>query len=148
MSETLFSKIIARQIPAHIIYEDTHVISFLDINPLSYGHILVIPKEAKAQMHELSEESAAALGRVLPKMARALLKVTGADGYNLLQNNGASAHQSVFHVHVHLIPQFSSTGKGLGLNWMPSQLTEGERLREKYATALTEELGRNLGARS
>ena len=108
MSEpTIFQRIIEREIPCHRVYEDDHVLSFLDIMPLSRGHTLVIPKECKAFLHELSDESAAAIGRALPRVARAVLAATGAEHYNILQNNGASAHQAVFHVHFHIIPRYS-----------------------------------------
>ena len=89
MSETIFSKILRGEIPCHEVYQDEHVLAFLDINPLSLGHTLVIPKEAKAELHELSDESAAAIGRVLPRLCRAVLEATGARAYNVLQNNGA-----------------------------------------------------------
>ena len=111
---TIFSKIIAGDIPCHRVYEDAHVIAFLDISPVSRGHLLVVPKEVKAQLHELSDESAAAIGRVLPRLARAVLAATGATAYNILQNNGALAHQAVMHVHFHIIPRIGSAGLGVG----------------------------------
>ncbi|MFT5441920.1 MAG: histidine triad (HIT) family protein [Myxococcota bacterium] len=111
---TIFDKIISGDIPSYKVYEDEHVYSFLDINPISFGHTLVIPKEAKAKLHELTDESAAAIGRVLPRLCRAVMAASGADDYNILQNNGAAAHQSVFHVHFHIIPKFADTGLGLG----------------------------------
>src|SRR5690349_20503903 len=98
-SPTVFDKILDGQIPCHKVYEDEHVLAFLDVGPLSEGHTLVIPKERRAQLHELSDESAAALGRVLPRLARAILAATGATAYNVLQNNGTEAHQAVHHVH-------------------------------------------------
>ncbi|MEY3026748.1 MAG: hypothetical protein RLZZ238_1645 [Planctomycetota bacterium] len=113
---TIFSKIIAGEIPCHRVYEDEHVLAFLDIGPLSDGHLLVIPKEAKAQIDELSDESAAAIGRVLPRLARAVMAATGATAYNILQNNGAAAHQAVMHVHFHIIPKLGSAGLGVGWN--------------------------------
>ena len=113
---TIFSKIIAGEIPCHRVYEDDHVLAFLDIGPLSDGHLLVIPKEAKAQVDELSDESAAAIGRVLPRLARAVMSATGCTSYNILQNNGASAHQAVMHVHFHIIPKLGSAGLGVGWN--------------------------------
>jgi histidine triad (HIT) family protein len=115
MAETIFSKIIRGEIPCHKVYEDSHVLAFLDINPLSVGHTLVIPKEAKATLGELSDESAAAIGRVLPRICRAVMGVTGAKDYNVLQNNGTAAHQVVMHVHFHVIPKVD--GKGLGIGW-------------------------------
>ena len=98
---TIFDAILAGDIPCHRVYEDDHVLAFLDIAPLSRGHVLVIPKERARFMHELSEASAAALGAVLPKLCRAVMAATGCEHYNLLQNNGAPAHQAVLHVHVH-----------------------------------------------
>jgi histidine triad (HIT) family protein len=117
---TIFSKIIRGEIPCHKVYEDAHVLAFLDIFPLSHGHTLVIPKQAVAHLHELSGESAAALGRALPRVARAVLAATGASAYNVLQNNGAEAHQAVFHVHFHIIPKVA--GKGLGIEWKAGSL--------------------------
>jgi histidine triad (HIT) family protein len=120
MTQTIFDKILDGEIPCHKVYEDAHVLAFLDIFPLSEGHVLVIPKERKAFLHELSDEQAAALGRVLPRIARAVMKATGATAYNVLQNNGAAAHQAVFHVHFHVIPKHGD--KGLGVGWKPSPL--------------------------
>jgi histidine triad (HIT) family protein len=105
MAETIFTKIISGEIPCHKVYEDDLVLAFLDIGPLSEGHTLIIPKEPAVTLDELSDESAAAIGRVLPRLSRALVKVTGCDQYNLLQNNGSRAHQVVQHVHFHIIPK-------------------------------------------
>ena len=116
MADTIFSKIIRGEIPCHKVYEDAQVLAFLDINPLSPGHTLVIPKEAKATLAELSDEAAAAIGRVLPRLCRAVMKTTGAKDYNVLQNNGAAAHQVVMHVHFHIIPK-TGDGAGLGIGW-------------------------------
>src|SRR5215470_1032858 len=102
---TVFDRILSGEIPSYRVYEDDHVLAFLDVGPLSYGHTLLIPKERKAHMHELSDDSAAALGRVLPRLCRAVLAASGATAYNVLQNNGAAAHQAVLHVHFHIIPR-------------------------------------------
>lgn len=125
MAETIFSKIIAGEIPCHKVYEDDRVLAFLDINPLSKGHTLVIPKEAAATLDELSDESAAAIGRVLPRLCRAVLAATGASAFNVLQNNGAEAHQAVFHVHFHIIPK-EDDGTGLGIGWRTMKLDADE----------------------
>jgi histidine triad (HIT) family protein len=117
---TIFDKILDGSIPCHRVYEDTAVLAFLDIGPLAKGHLLVIPKERTAFLHELSDEASAAIGRVLPRLARAVMQVTGATGYNVLQNNGSDAHQAVFHVHFHIIPKLD--GAGLGIDWQPGQL--------------------------
>src|SRR5574339_114252 len=116
MPDTIFSRIIRGEIPCAKVYEDDAVFAFLDIGPLSKGHTLVIPKEPAATLDKLSDESAAAVGRVLPRLARAVMRATGATDYNILQNNGALAHQAVFHVHFHIIPKFPD-GSGLGIKW-------------------------------
>lgn len=115
MPETIFGKIIAGIIPCHKVYEDAQVLAILDIAPLSRGHTLVIPKEPAATLDELSDASAAALGKVLPRICRAVMAVTGVREYNVLENNGAGAHQAVPHVHFHIIPKSASAG--LGLHW-------------------------------
>jgi len=129
---TIFSRIIAGEIPCHRLHEDEHVLAFLDIAPLSPGHALVIPKEAKAHLHQLSDASAAALGRVLPRICRAILAETGATAYNVLQNNGASAHQAVMHVHFHVIPKYSD-GRGLGIVWNAGRDQDATRLATAIA---------------
>jgi histidine triad (HIT) family protein len=116
MTDTIFGKIIAGSIPCHKVYEDDQVLAFLDIAPLSRGHTLVIPKEPAATLDQLSDAAAAALGRVLPRICRAVIAVTGVTEYNVLENNGAGAHQAVPHVHFHIIPKADEQA-GLGLKW-------------------------------
>lgn len=137
MSEaTIFDKILDGEIPCHRVYEDDHVLAFLDVGPLSPGHTLIIPKERKAYLHQLSEESAGAIGRVLPRIAAAVLEVSGATAYNVLQNNGSEAHQAVFHVHFHIIPK--TREGGLGISWPAGSLDgdEGAELAERLRTAM------------
>ncbi len=136
MGETIFSKIIRGELPCHKVYEDELVLAFLDINPLSRGHLLVIPKEEVATVDALSDDSAAAVGRVLPRLSRAVMKATGASAYNILQNNGAAAHQAVFHVHFHIIPKYEDAG--LGLEWNPLRLESGEELASSIAELLSD----------
>jgi histidine triad (HIT) family protein len=137
MADTIFTKIIAGEIPCFRVYEDAHVLAFLDINPLSKGHTLVIPKEPAVTLDQLSDDSAAAIGRALPRISRAVLQATGALAFNVLQNNGASAHQAVMHVHFHIIPKYAD-GSGLGIGWPARTLSaeEGKAL----AAAITERL--------
>lgn len=139
MAETIFTKIISGEIPCHKVYEDDLVLAFLDIGPLSEGHTLVIPKEPAVTLDELSDESAAAIGRVLPRLARALVKATGCNQYNLLQNNGTRAHQVVQHVHFHLIPK-PDEPSGLGVGWPGGKLDpeQGAELARRIAAALGE----------
>lgn len=136
-ADSVFSRIIRGEIPCHKVYEDPHCIAILDINPLSDCHTLLIPKEPAATIDELSDDAAAALGRILPRLCRAIKKVTGCSAYNVLQNNGSEAGQSVFHVHFHIIPRFPErgwpikgkphpdNGPGLDLSgaWHPGMLT-------------------------
>ena len=134
--DNIFTKIIDGEIPCHKIYEDEHVLAFLDIGPLSEGHTLVIPKERKATLDELSDESAAAIGRVLPRLCRAVMQATGAKTYNVLQNNGSAAHQAVPHVHFHIIPKYSDAG--LQMSWAAGALeTDGaKRLADQMRASL------------
>ena len=135
MAQTIFTKILAGEIPCHRVYEDDKVLAFLDVNPISRGHTLIIPKEAAETLDQLSDESSAAIGRVLPRIARAVLAVTGAPAFNVLQNNTALAHQAVFHVHFHIIPKYDD-GTGLGIGWKSGKLEGGEELAKAIAGGL------------
>jgi histidine triad (HIT) family protein len=137
MAETIFSKIIRGEVPCHKVYEDDLVFALLDIHPIAPGHTLVIPKEPARTFDELSEASAAALGRALPKLCRAVKQATGVNAYNLLQNNGSEAHQAVFHVHIHIIPKPSSE-QGLAVGWpsAPLAATDAEQMRQAIVTAI------------
>jgi histidine triad (HIT) family protein len=134
--ETIFSKILRGEIPCYRVYEDPHVLAFLDIAPLAPGHTLVIPKEPARTLDELSDEAGAALGAALPRICRAVKEVTGVGAYNVLQNNGPEAHQAVFHVHFHIIPK-PDPERGLGLRWRPSQLesSDGAEVAQRLAAA-------------
>ena len=136
---TIFDKILDGEIPCRSVYEDDHVLAFLDVGPLSDGHTLVIPRERVAMLHELSDDAAAALGRVLPRLCRAVLAATGATAYNVLQNNGAAAHQAVFYVHFHIIPRFESSGLEIG--WKPVSLDEqrADEIAENIRRAIRRE---------
>lgn len=137
MGATIFGKIIRGEIPCHKVYEDDLVLAFLDLGPLAKGHTLVIPKEPAATLDALSDASAAAIGRVLPRLCRAVKAATGCDDYNVLQNNGAPAHQAVFHVHFHIIPK-PDAAQGLGVDWPARKLVpeEGAALAAKIRAAL------------
>jgi len=137
MAETVFTKILAGEIPCHRLYEDDEVLSFLDIGPLSRGHALVIPKEPAETLDALSDEAAAAVGRVLPRIARAVCAAVGVKDYNVLQNNGRAAHQFVDHVHFHIIPK-PADGGGLSMSWDVSELDheDGAALAKDVAARL------------
>eukprot|EP00760_Papus_ankaliazontas_P035705 PhM_4_TR7987/c0_g1_i1/m.13353 len=130
--DCIFCKIIAGAIPCHKLFEDDNTLVFLDISPLSEGHCLVIPKFHAAKVHELPASAMAALGPVLGKVAGAL----GCENYNILQNNGAVAHQVVMHVHFHIIPK-PNEAEGLQIGW-PTKSGEGlaefaEKIKAKLA---------------
>ncbi|MGH7131446.1 MAG: HIT family protein [Phycisphaerales bacterium] len=133
---TIFTKIIRGEIPCHKVYQDEHVIAFLDISPLSPGHTLVVPTEEVATLGELSDEAAAAVGRVLPRICRAVCAAVGASDYNVLQNNGRSAHQVVPHVHFHIIPVVG--GEQLGIGWKAGKLegATGAELAKRIAAGI------------
>jgi len=137
MPETVFDLILSGKIPCHKLYEDDQVLAFLDIAPLSFGHALVIPKERATTLDQLSDESSAALGRVLPRLCRAIKKLTGTSAFNVLENNGSLAHQAVNHVHFHIIPK-PDEKQGLGVGWPASKLdpTQGAELAAKIAREL------------
>ena len=135
MADTIFGKIIRGEIPCHRVYEDEFVLAFLDVNPISRGHTLVIPKEPAETLDALSDDSAAAIGRVLPRLSRAVLAATGATAFNVLQNNKPLAHQAVFHVHFHIIPKYDD-GTGLGIDWNSSKLDGGADLAKAITAKL------------
>ena len=133
---TVFAKILAGEIPCHRVYEDEQVLAFLDVAPLSPGHVLLIPKEARPTLGELSDEAGAAIGRVLPRLCRAVCAATGASSYNVLQNNGSDAHQAVMHVHFHIIPRVGDLG--LGLAWSTRDLGDDAAELARAITAAVE----------
>jgi histidine triad (HIT) family protein len=123
MPDCIFCKIIRGELPSHKVYEDEDVLAFLDIHPVSQGHVLVIPKQHAANIFEISPEDWAAVQEAARKVAIALEKATDADGVNLMMNNREHAGQVVDHAHVHLIPRFK--GDGLKL-WPHKGYEEGE----------------------
>ena len=110
MSETIFSKIIRREIPAEIIYEDDYVIAFLDISPINPGHTLIVPKEDVENMIQTSDETLARILAVAKKIAPAILSAVQATDFNFTTNNGSAAGQVVMRTHFHLIPRFPNDG--------------------------------------
>lgn len=103
---TIFQKIIERQIPSNIVYEDDLCIAFLDISQATKGHTLVVPKKLYENIFELDDEVSAHLYKVTVKLSKAIKKALNPDGLNIVNNNGISAGQSVFHYHIHIIPRY------------------------------------------
>jgi histidine triad (HIT) family protein len=137
MADTVFGKIIRGEIPCHRVYEDAQILAFLDINPLSRGHTLVVPKEPAATLDRLSDEAAAAVGRILPRLCRAVIAATGTREYNVLENNGRGAHQAIDHVHFHIIPK-PNASEGLGVSWPMNTLDPAA------GAALAHEIARSI----
>ena len=109
----IFCKIAAGDIPSATIYEDNDFRVILDIEPASKGHALILPKEHYANLYELSDELAAKALIVAKKVITKMTGILGCDGYNVVQNNGEAAGQTVFHLHVHIIPRFDNDEVGL-----------------------------------
>lgn len=106
MHNCVFCKIVSGQIPSCTVLETDDALAILDINPVNAGHVLLIPREHHANLYELSDDLAARVASLLPRLARAIQQATGADGLNVIINNGRAAGQTVFHGHWHLIPRF------------------------------------------
>lgn len=112
MSSTVFERIVSREIPAHIVFEDEKILAFLDIAPVNKGHVLVIPKMPFPQFHDITGEYLIPLVRAVQIIAPALLRATHAPAYNIIMNNGQQAGQVVEHAHIHIIPRFDTTELG------------------------------------
>ncbi|MGT2846788.1 HIT family protein [Streptococcus massiliensis] len=108
MADCIFCKIIAGEIPSSKVYEDEHVLAFLDISQVTPGHTLVIPKEHYRTILDMNAESASHLFAKVPEIANKIMRATGAKGMNIMNNTEEIAGQSVFHTHVHLAPRYST----------------------------------------
>ena len=123
--DCIFCKIVAGKIPCLKVLQDEHALAFLDIGPLAEGHTLLIPTGHYVTLDQMPADEAAALLRHLPALGRAVQQATGAEGYNVLQNNGRVAHQVVQHVHFHVIPKHAD-GTGLGVGWRAGTLDQAK----------------------
>ena len=115
--DCLFCRIVAGEIPATRVREDERTIAFMDINPATRGHVLVVPREHSVDLHEIGAEDLAACARMAQRLARRVRDRLGADGVNLLNSCGQAAWQTVFHFHVHVIPRYDDDP--LRLPWVP-----------------------------
>lgn len=122
----IFCKIIAGQIPSAVIYEDQDFKVILDIGPAAKGHALILPKEHYANIYELPEELAAKAMVLGKKLAAHMTEKLGCDGFNLVQNNGEVAGQTVFHFHLHLIPRYKDGNNQDLLSWKQLEYGDGE----------------------
>ena len=109
MTDCIFCKIIAGDIPAAKVYEDEAVLAFLDISQVTPGHTLVVPKQHFRNLLDMDGNSSSQLFERVPQIARKVMKATGAAGMNIINNNEETAGQTVFHAHVHLVPRFADS---------------------------------------
>lgn len=128
MSDCIFCKIVEKEIPATIVYEDEHTLAFMDIAPIVKGHVLVIPKTHYDPITETPDEVIARLHTVAKRVAQAQIDGVGADGVNIMQNNGAAAGQEVPHIHIHVIPRFNDDGHHW--NWNAKKYGDFDEMNE------------------
>lgn len=123
--DCIFCKIAAGEIPSATLYEDEDFRVILDLGPAARGHALILPKAHYADLCEIPEALAAKAMILAKKIVSAGRKALRCDGYNIVQNNGEAAGQTVFHFHIHVIPRY--TGDNAGVTWTPGTLTEEDR---------------------
>ena len=128
MRDCIFCKIVAKEIPATILYEDDDVLVFMDIGPIIKGHALVISKKHYDPVTDTPDEILAKLHITAKRMATAQMNGLGADGVNIMQNNGKAAGQEVPHIHVHVIPRFE--GDGHHWNWNAKTYDDFDEMNE------------------
>ena len=121
----IFCKLANGEISTATLYEDDDFRVILDAGPAAKGHALILPKEHYANLYELDDEVAAKVLPLAKKMITKLTDILGCDGYNLVQNNGEAAGQTVFHFHLHMIPRYKDDG--VGLTWKMGELTEEDK---------------------
>ena len=121
----IFCKLANGEIPTATLYEDEDFRVILDASPASKGHALILPKEHYANLYELDDEVAAKVLVLAKKMITKLTDLLGCDRYNIVQNNGEAAGQTVFHFHMHLIPRYKDDQVGLG--WKMGELTDADK---------------------
>ncbi|QUO31471.1 HIT family protein [Coprococcus sp. AF21-14LB] len=123
--DCIFCKLANGEIPTATLYEDNDFRVILDLGPASKGHALILPKEHYDNLYELDDETASKVLVLAKKMITRMTKALGCDGYNLVQNNGEAAGQTVHHFHLHLIPRYKDDQVGLG--WNMGKLTDEDK---------------------
>jgi len=139
MNDCIFCKIVKGEIPAAKVYENEHVLAFLDISQVTKGHTLVIPKVHKENLYELTPEIARNLYEVVPSIANAIKTEFEPIGLNSVNNNGEHAGQSVFHFHLHLIPRYGK-GDGFGAVWKNNQSEYSPQKLQEMAEKIQKQL--------
>ena len=124
--DCIFCKIANGEIPSRTIYEDDNFKCFLDLDPATKGHALIVPKEHYDNLFELGDKEAKALIPVAKKLANTMMDRLGAEGMNLVQNNGEIAGQTVHHFHLHLIPRYTGDNNEDKIGWNHCGATEND----------------------
>lgn len=119
----IFCKLANKDIPTNIIYEDDRFTVILDASPATKGHALILPKNHAANIYELPDEDASAVFVLAKKLATKMTEILHCDGFNIVQNNGEVAGQTVFHFHMHLIPRYLNDGNQDKLTWNHAEFT-------------------------
>lgn len=122
----IFCKLANKDIPTNIIYEDDRFTVILDASPATKGHALILPKNHAANIYELPDEDASAVFVLAKKLATKMTEILHCDGFNIVQNNGEVAGQTVFHFHMHLIPRYLNDGNQDKLTWNHAEFTPDE----------------------
>ena len=120
----IFCKIANGEIPSKTLYEDEKFRVILDLGPAARGHALILPKDHYANLYELPDETAGEVMKLAKRMATQMTERLGCEGFNLVQNNGELAGQTVFHFHMHLIPRYRDDGQKIG--WKPGEVSQEE----------------------
>lgn len=120
----IFCKIANGEIPSKTLFEDEEFRVILDLGPAAKGHALILPKNHYANLYEIPEDTASKVMLLAKKMATQMTDRLGCDGFNLVQNNGEVAGQTVFHFHMHLIPRYKDDGQKIG--WKPGEPSQDE----------------------
>ncbi|MCR5107153.1 MAG: HIT family protein [Lachnospiraceae bacterium] len=123
--DCIFCKLANGIIPTNVVYEDDDFTVIMDAAPATKGHCLILPKEHFANIYELDDETAGKAFKLAKKMASHLTDKLNCDGFNIVQNNGETAGQTVFHFHIHLIPRYNDDGQKIG--WKPGQPSQDEQ---------------------
>jgi len=134
--DCIFCKIVQGQIPCVKVHEDGDTLAFMDINPLTPGHVLVVPKRHSVGLWDVDEAALQATIRSVRRVALALKQAMGLDSLNLLQANGKWAAQSVPHLHFHLIPRHEGDGAGMDWELTPGKMDDVKSLGSKIAAAV------------
>ncbi len=135
MVDCVFCKIVKKEAPAEILYENENILAFLDINPINFGHTLIIPKQHYREFHEIPDEISKELITATSVLTKAILESLKPNGYNIFTNNGRFAGQAIMHCHFHIVPRYFNDGfkfRPLPKSYKQNQMKQyADLIREK-----------------